>query len=308
VISRWSDFWFTPTSPIDLGVSRFFFFGGVFAFYAREDFRAWGAVSDAFWLPMPLFTVLHLTPLSPDLLGVLQVVWRIALVLSAVGFFTRTSTIVASLLGVYLLGLPHNFGQTYHFDALLVIAMLVLACSRAGDAFSVDAWLNGDPGPERSGEYTWPIRAIWVAMSLVFFAAGLAKLRYGGLEWITSSNMSILLTRALYHVSDADPVTRAGLWIAGHPWLASAVAAAAVVTEVAFPAALFSRRARLVLVPAAVAMLVGIRLLMGPTFGGFLIANVFWVPWHALAARVEAWVAARRHTANRAAIDSGSRR
>ena len=38
---------------------------------------------------MPLFTILHLKPLSPDLIAVLQVVWRIALVLSAVGFFTR---------------------------------------------------------------------------------------------------------------------------------------------------------------------------------------------------------------------------
>jgi hypothetical protein len=114
----------------------------------------------------------------------------------------------------------------------------------------------------------------------------------------------VLLTRALYHVSAADPMTRAGLWIAGHPWLASALAAAAVATEVAFPAALFSRRARLVLVPAAVAMLVAIRLMMGPTFGGFMIANVFWVPWRAVAARVEAWVVSRRHAANTAAIDS----
>jgi hypothetical protein len=304
VISRWSGFWFTPSSPIDLGVSRLLFFSGVFAIYAREDFSAWGAVSDAFWLPLPLFTILHLKPLSPDLLGVLQIVWRIALVSSAVGFFTRTSTIVASLLAGYLLGLPHNFGQTYHFDAVLVIAMFVLACSRAGDAVSVDAWLSGDPRPQRSGEYTWPIRAIWVAMSLVFFAAGLAKLRYGGLAWITSSNMSILLTRSLYHASDADPVTRAGLWIAAHHWLASALAAAAVATEVAFPAALFSRRARLVLVPAAAAMLVAIRVMMGPTFGGFLIANVFWVPWRAVKARVEAWVLMRRHAAKPVAIDS----
>jgi len=156
-----------------------------------------------------------------------------------------------------------------------------------------------------SGEYTWPIRAIWVAVSLVFFAAGLAKLRYGGLAWITSSNMSILLTRALYHVSDADPLTGAGLWIAAHPWLASAVAAAAVTTEVAFPAALISRRARIVLVPAAIGMLVAIRLLMGPTFGGFLVVNVFWVPWHALGVRAETWGLARRRAGPKsAAVDN----
>jgi len=304
VTSRWARFWFTPSSPIDLGISRLFFFGGVFAMYAREDFTAWGSVSQAFWLPLPLFTILHLKAFTPDVIAALQVVWHVVLVLSAVGLVTRASTIVASLLGAYLLGLPHNFGQTYHFDAVLVIAMCVLACSRAADACSVDAWLLDEPAPEPSGEYTWPIRTIWVAVSLVFFAAGLAKLRYGHLEWIASGNMSILLTRALYHVSDADPLTRAGLWIAAHHWLSSAVAAMAVATEVLFPAALFSRRARLVLVPAAIAMLIGIRVLMGPTFGGFLIVNVFWMPWHAVAARLGARVVTRRHTAKPAAIDS----
>jgi hypothetical protein len=289
---------------VDLGVSRFLFYSGVFAMYATEDFSAWGAVSDAFWLPLPLFTALHLTPLSSDALAVLQLVWRLALASSAVGLFTRASTMVASVLGLYLLGLPHNFGQTYHFDALLVIAMCVLACSRCADAFAIDAWLRDDPGAERSGEYTWPIRAVCVAMSLVFFGAGLAKLRYGGPDWITSDNMSILLTRALYHVSDADPLTRFGLWIAAHHWMASALAAAAVVTEVTFPLALFSSRARVVLVPAAAGMLLAIRLMMGPTFGGFLVANVFWVPWHAVAARVEKWVVTRRHAAKPAAIDS----
>jgi len=275
--------------------------------YAREDFSAWGAVSNAFWLPLPLFTILHLKPLAPDVLAVLQVVWRASLLLSAVGLFTRASMVVASVLGVYLLGLPHNFGQTYHFDAVLVIAMGVLACSRAADACSVDVLLRDDPPPKWSGEYRWPIRAIWVAVALVFFAAGLAKLRYGGLAWITSGNMSILLTRALYHVSDADPLTHVGLWIAGRHWLASTVAAAAVTTEVAFPAALISRRARMVLVPAAIGMLLAIRVLMGPTFGGFLVVNVFWVPWRGLVVRAETWVNARRHAATKpATVDSPS--
>jgi len=307
VISRWSRFWFTPSSPVDLGVGRLLFFAGVFVIYAREDVSAWGAVSEAFWLPLPLFTALHLKPLLPDVLGVLQVVWRVSLLLSAVGLFTRASMVVASLLGVYLLGLPHNFGQTYHFDAVLVIAMGILACSKAADAWSIDVLLKGDRGLKCSGEYTWPIRAIWVAVSLVFFAAGLAKLRYGGLAWITSGNMSILLTRALYHVSDADPLTRAGLWIAAHHGLSSTVAAAAVATEVAFPAALVSRRARMVLVPAAIGMLAAIRLMMGPTFGGFLVVNVFWVPWQRIVTRAETWVIVRRRAVTTpASVDARS--
>jgi hypothetical protein len=225
---------------------------------------------------------------------VLQALWRAALALSAVGFFTRASMTVSAALGFYLLGLPHNFGHTFHFDAALVIACGVLACSRAGDAWSIDRLVGrtngrGDP----SGEYTWPIRMIWVATSLVFLAAGIAKLRYGGIAWVTSDNMRILLIRAAYHVSDADPITTAGLWIAAHQVLSRGLAAMALAIEVGFVASLFSRRARMVFVPGAFLMLIGIRALMGPTFGGFLLVNVFWVPWDAIAERAIEWRARR---------------
>jgi presenilin-like A22 family membrane protease len=64
-----------------------------------------------------------------------------------------------------------------------------------------------------------------------------------------------------------------------------ALAAATVAIELAYPAALFSRRAALVLVPAALAMVVGIRALMGPSFGPLAAAHVFWIPWSVVLAR-----------------------
>jgi hypothetical protein len=291
VLNRWTRFWFEPTTPTDLAVSRCVFFAGLLLVYSGEDFSAWGAVSPAFWMPLPLFSALHLSQFSVRELQILQTLWRVALLFSAIGLFARASMWVAAVLGLYLLGLPHNFGQTFHFDALLVLTCVVLAFSRAADAWSVDA-LVGRTAPisdGRSGEYTWPRRMIWVAMSLVFVAAGLAKVRYSGLAWVWSDNMRILLVRAAYHVSDADPLGEAGLWIAGHVWIARALAGLALGIELSFVLALFSRAARALLVPAALCMLVGIRVLMGPTFGAFLLANVFWMPWEAAGAQVVAW-------------------
>ena len=291
MLNRWIRFWFEPTRPTDLAISRLVFFAGLFIVYSREDFSAWGAVSPAFWMPLPLFSALHLGQLSVGELQILQTLWRVALLSSAIGLFARASMWVAAVLGFYLLGLPHNFGQTFHFDALLVLTCVVLAFSRAADAWSIDALVGRTaPVPDgRSGEYTWPVRMIWVAMSLVFVAAGLAKARHGGLEWIWSDNMRILLMRAAYHVSDADPLGGIGLWVAGHAWMARGLAGLSLAIELTFGLALVSRRARALLVPAAFCMLVGIRVIMGPTFGAFLLANVFWVPWEALGARVASW-------------------
>ena len=41
----------------------------------------------------------------------------------------------------------------------------------------------------------------------------------------------------------------------------------------------------------------GIRVLMGPTFGGFLIANVFWVPWSVVSDALASRVGTRRRHA-----------
>lgn len=287
-LRAWNRFWFEPSPPADLGVCRLLFFAGLFFFYLPVNFAAWGGVSRSFWMPLPIFASLHLGPAPSGILEGLATVWRLALVLSAIGLFTRASMAVAAALGFYLLGLPHNFGHVYHFDALLVLALVSLACSRAGDAWSVDALMA--PQPARpSAEYTWPIRMVWTLMALVFFAAGIAKLRHGGTAWIASTNMSVILLRSAYHTSDADPITALGLRVASHAWLSRALAAAAVVVELGFITSLISRTARRVFVPAGVALLVGIRILMGPTFGGFLIANVFWVPWQALGLRVARW-------------------
>jgi predicted DCC family thiol-disulfide oxidoreductase YuxK len=68
------------------------------------------------------------------------------------------------------------------------------------------------------------------------------------------------------------------------------MAATSLAIETLFPLALFSRRARRLLVPGAFGMLVGIRVLMGPTFGGFLAVFAFWTPWHTVGERLGAWL------------------
>ena len=300
LIGRWQRFWFEPSSPTSLGVCRVLFYGALFAVYAREDFAGWASVSTGYWRPVWIFDVLGLQVLSAEWLRVLDMAWKIALILSAIGLATRLCMAAAFPLGLYYFGLPHNFGQTYHFDALVVFVLGIFALSRAGDAWSLDALFARarvasrggapvPPTPPPSGEYTWPSRMVWVAMALVFFAAGASKLRRSGLEWITSDSLAIHLMRAAYHVSDADPIGPFGLWIAQSTLLTRALAATTIVVEFAFPLALVSRYARWFFVPSAFLMLVGIRVLMGPTFGTFLICSVFWVPWD----RVGAWLGVR---------------
>lgn len=284
IVSAWQRFWFDPAPAGDLGLSRLLFFGGLSLIYLTHDFSPWATVSPAHWQPIWLFERPQLPVLPATGLEVVQAVWKLSLLTSCAGLFTRVSMPVAAVLGTYLLGLPHNFGKIHHFDAAIVLACWVLAFSRAGDACSLDRLMRAGrraagthPAPD--AEYRWPGQLVLVTLSLVFFAAAIAKLRRSGLEWVFSDHMAILLKRSHYHVSGADPLVSWGGAIAAHAWLARSFAAGALAIELAYPLALFSRALRLPLVLSGIGLILGIRLLMGPTFEGLLLLNVFWVPW-----------------------------
>jgi hypothetical protein len=204
-----------------------------------------------------------------------------------VGLFTRYATRVAFALGFFLLSLPHCFGKTHHFDASLVLVMGVLAFSRAGDAFSLDRLRSrreaSTPDPT---EYVWPIRAAWVICVLVFTAAGIAKLRHGGLAWFYPVNLANKLLVSQHHAANADPLTSWGVVVARHPWMCTTMAIGTVVTEVGFSLVVLGRWYRVVFVPGITLLLVGIRVLMGPTFESFAAPLSFFVPWAALFDRI----------------------
>lgn len=297
---RWDRFWYEPGPPLDLGVCRALFYGALFLIYLPHDFAAWGDVSPVFWEPVFLFRFLHLPQLPAGVVEVLQVFWKLSLLCCCLGFLTRPSAATAFVLGAYLLGLQQNFGKVRHHDAIIVFTLGLMALARIGDAFSLDRRLRrggGPPGapPAAGGEYTWPIRGVQVLMALVFLGAGVSKLRDGGLDWIFSDSMAITLIQANYEITNG-PLVPWGLHIAQSGWLTRLMALAAVVVEAGYPLALFSRRARWVLVPAVLAMQVAIRVIMGPRFVQFMICNVFWVPWSGVAARAAGRLRARgRH-------------
>jgi hypothetical protein len=235
-------------------------------------------------MPIDLFRLGHLPVFSENVLTYIQAGWKVALLLSCAGLFTRVSTMTALILGAYLLGLSHNFGKVQHDDAIVILAIGIMSLSRCGDAFSADALIGGarqcEPAQvSQSGEYTWPVRLIWVLLALAFFGAGISKLRHGGTDWVFTDSLAILLVRHNYHVANTDPLVSWGLNLAQYPLLYKSLAAATLVAEIAYPAALFSYRARWILVPLMFAIQVGIRIVMGPSFNQFLICNLFWVPW-----------------------------
>jgi len=275
-------FFFRPTPPDGLGICRLLFYGCLFIQYLKTDFASYGDLPASFYNTLPLFRLLHIPILSTKYLAILEAAFKLSLLGACIGRFTRPSAFTAAITGSYLLAVPNNFGRAGHGDGVIIVLLWVLAFSNCGDAWSLDRRFMRRSGPSTaSGEYTWPIRMVWVLMSFVYFGAGYTKLHASGLAWVTSDNMA--MTFLAHQVNNSNPLLDWGQHLARFAWFSKGLAAFTLVLELGFPLALFNRTARKLWVPGMFLAHVGIWLLMGVIFTQFMYTYIFWAPWSALA-------------------------
>lgn len=281
IVQAWQRFWFGPQSPVDLAICRIIFFGGLLWQRGDDDAARWAKLGETFWFPISAFRTFSIPLLDGSTLHWMHIVWTIALAAACVGLWSRISMGVAAILGFYLIGLPHNFGKTHHSDAIVIFILAAFALSRAGDKWSIDGWLARRKGvtfPAESGEYRWPIRVAWLGWILLYFAAGISKLRNAGLEWaISDSFRNVLLEHHYTH----QPIVDWGLTLAEYPAIYMTLGVGTLVIEALCPIALFHPWARAVFAPSLAMMQFGIWLVLGVKFPAFLLVFAFWVPWEA---------------------------
>ncbi len=185
-----------------------------------------------------------------------------------------------------MIGLQFNYGYLHWAHAVAPIVMGVLALAPCGDAVSLDAIIRkyatghvAGPG----GQYQWPIQLVRVIFVTVFLAAGLAKLRAAGFEWVTSDTLRNYLLENQY-VFRADAVTAWSRpladWLILRPSLCRILAGLVLTLELTAPAALVSRRTRMWLIPALFGFQIGNALLLYQDFFfAYLGLYAFWAPW-----------------------------
>ena len=233
--ARWNTFFFADADARDLGVVRALLAGMLLllSFWYQWDFPLWAEVRPWVWSPVPAFRGAAPGVLSAGLLWAILWTWRVALGLTALGLWTRASSIIAAVTGFVVLGLPQNFGKINHHYGLVALCLVILAMSRAGDAWSVDRLrriareARGPfvPDPSPSGaEYRWPLALMQLMAVLVLWSAGVAKLRSPGVvAWTMTDNLYFTMIR---HYYTHRPPFGIGLWIVQWPLLCKVLAGA----------------------------------------------------------------------------------
>ena len=105
------------------------------------------------------------------------------------------------------------------------------------------------------------------------------------LNWITTDTLAKYVALTQLHYIYFDPLVpqHVGLNIALSGWPLHLVAGATIVIELCYGLSLFTRRWRWVFIAPFLAMLVAVRVLMGPCFIVLILCHCFWIPWERLA-------------------------
>lgn len=251
-LSAWERFWFAPETARNLAAARIVLAAQALWILLSRDIPALSGIPAEFWTSVPgsarwrfLIWEGH-----PSLEAGLQAAAILALVLALVGVAARASCLAASLLLYHLAPLETLFFTPSPWAKGLtvpVLGLLTLSLAPCADALR----LGARRAPAASlPDHGWPLRLVQLFACQPYLFSGIAKLRSAGLGWASPENMRAWLLLA--NQDDQLAVFRApGLWLADRPALCATMGILGLAMDLGFILVLFSRRSRVVLVPAA---------------------------------------------------------
>lgn len=265
-------FFLEPAAPVNLGILRAVLFGMLF-WAAADSAAEWFASLPSTFkrAPRGWDWLRDYYPFSPLVTRALKHLLLVSSLLAMVGFLTQLTMPVAALTAVLVLGVENFYFKINHGLHVPVLSALVIAASRAGDAFSVDSLVRRirrrpPPGPHL--EYTLPIRFCWLLAGTMYLFPGLWKLWETGDLWLDGTKMRVELFDKWGQMPEfLPPLNTEQL----EP-IAVLLGTATLVLELGFLFCVFHPVARVVAALSAVAFHVGVGLLM----------NIWFIPIHPL--------------------------
>lgn len=270
-VEIWDEWWFSPSTGFRLAVCRIVVVGAQLLFFLPPlglQLRILENNQTGFMHPQWLVSLLsalgpdHLI-FAPDTFRILHVVMIVAGIACLLGLLTRTSAFVFALTNWIFVSHLYSYGEEHHPEAIISIFLLLLAISPSGRRLSLDSVLRRARGKADSLSGTvdtaiWPIRLTQLLLAWSYLSNGLAKLAFGGLEWMNGYTIQ-QYTLGGAVTSDA-PV---GLWLVQQHEVAVALSIATILIETFFFLAVFVPKTRPFFLLGGAFLHIGISMTMG---------------------------------------------
>ena len=207
----------------------------------------------------------------PVAIGLVHVVVVVAIALGAMftlGWRFRITGPVYALALLAITAYDNSWQHIAHAENLFTLHTLVLGFAPAADAWSFDArHRRGDDAPVAREAYGWPVRLISVITVCTYLLAGWAKLRHGGVHWITGDVLRNQIAQDNVRKSLlGDRSSPIGRHLVLHGWVFPPLAAASVFVEMGALLALTRGWLRRAWVSAAWLFHVGVLAIMAILF------------------------------------------
>ncbi len=292
---RVSVFFTAVTHPINLAVFRIVFFGCLFTAVNPAEIVWFSQLPPELqFAPTGLGWLLTNLPINQTLASISSYLIRLFALTGILGLFSRTSATLTVLLGIYALGIPQFFGKVNHYHHLLWFAA-ILAASRCGDMFSIDAvwaaWKRADRGvvepPAESQVYALPLRFVWLLIGIIYFFPGFWKVWLSGFDWALSENFKFQLYNKWSELDGWLPFFR----LDQYPLLYKPLALGAIIFELSFIFLIFWPRVRSLMAVGGI--------IFHAMVGKFMQIHNFWTlqanyvaffDWHAFFQRLGSWL------------------
>ena len=278
-LAAWNTFWFTPADPLPLAVVRICA-GGLFTWASL----VWLLDADAFfgmagWLPpedvwrmndQPWQWSWYFAAPSAGGIRVLAGVTLGAAILLTIGLATPLAAVV-SLAG-FVSAANRAPLNVFGFDDVLGMLLIALAVGPSGAVLSVDSLLSR--GMQRAAPSVLAnvaLRLIQIHLCVIYFFSGCGKLL--GASWWEGTAIWGSVANVQYRTLDLT-------WLARHPLVVNLITLATLFWEVSYPALVWPRLTRRLVLTMAVLVHLGIGLAMGMMeFGlAMIVANMAFVP------------------------------
>jgi hypothetical protein len=243
-----------------------------------------------------ILTVLDKPP-SASLVLPVGLITIVACAAMTVGWRYRISAPVAAVFLLCTTTYGNSWGQVFHTENLMLLHFAVLAVVPAADYYVLGRRTNATSAESSDERYGWPIKLMVALIVLTYVAAGVAKLRIGGLAWIDGDVLRHQVAfDNLRKIRLDDIHSPLGTWLVQIGWVWVPVGFATLLIELSAPVAFVQNRIRYLWVGAAWLFHVGIATMMAITFPYHLtgIAYAAIMPTDRIAERAATWWKRRR--------------
>ncbi len=188
---------------------------------------------------------------------------------------------------LWLLSYRNSWGHLSHVEHLLVIHAGIVGLAPAADAMQLGVRARAEPAPH--ARYGWPLRLMMLVTVSTYAVAGLAKLRLGGMMWLSGETVRLHVAHEVLRMGLVGQDTAAvGQWLLPYGGVFSVMAVSTVVLEVGAPLALLPGRIRVLWVGGLWAMHLGIAVIMGIGFA-YPLSGVAFASFGALERITDRW-------------------